>query len=178
MGQNFLLKIGARTVNATLQVPFLRTDLSSQKQETVDSLGLNDIAQVTLTLDRAIPVDGYKANRQTGSFILIDRETNDTMALGMVELKADSVQAIPAVTSSVAPVTSALAISHETAPHSTTSPVLWARLLGWRIVATLITAVIVYALTQNLPLTLAVAGFDCVLKLIAQPLFERWWARK
>jgi sulfate adenylyltransferase subunit 1 len=39
---------------------------------------------VRLTLDRPVAVDAYAENRETGSFILIDRETTDTAALGLV----------------------------------------------------------------------------------------------
>ena len=45
----------------------------------------NDIADVTLRLDRAVAVDPYAENRETGSLILIDRESTDTAALGLVQ---------------------------------------------------------------------------------------------
>ena len=53
-----------------------------------ERLSANDIADVTLTLDRAVAVDAYTANRDTGGFILIDRETTDTAALGLIQADA------------------------------------------------------------------------------------------
>ena len=46
-----------------------------------------------LRLDRPVAVDAYAENRETGSLILIDRETTDTAALGLV--LAPSVEASP-----------------------------------------------------------------------------------
>jgi len=48
------------------------------------SLQLNEIGRVHLTLHRPIAFDPYEKNRQTGSFILIDRMTNITVAAGMI----------------------------------------------------------------------------------------------
>ena len=48
------------------------------------TLGLNEIGVVRLELDRPISFDTYQQNRDTGSFIMIDRFTNATVAAGMV----------------------------------------------------------------------------------------------
>jgi sulfate adenylyltransferase subunit 1 len=47
---------------------------------------MNDIAHVTLNLAQPIFVDPYQRQRATGSFILIDEATHQTVAAGMVEL--------------------------------------------------------------------------------------------
>jgi sulfate adenylyltransferase large subunit len=48
-------------------------------------LKMNDIGEVRITLAQPLFFDAYKANRTTGSFILIDRETNATAAAGMIK---------------------------------------------------------------------------------------------
>jgi bifunctional enzyme CysN/CysC len=48
------------------------------------TLELNEIGVGNLQLDRAIAFDPYKANRDTGGFILIDRISNDTVGAGML----------------------------------------------------------------------------------------------
>ncbi|PMZ47506.1 bifunctional sulfate adenylyltransferase subunit 1/adenylylsulfate kinase, partial [Pseudomonas sp. GW247-3R2A] len=48
------------------------------------SLNLNEIGRVKVSLDAAIALDGYASNRTTGSFIVIDRLTNGTVAAGMI----------------------------------------------------------------------------------------------
>jgi sulfate adenylyltransferase large subunit len=49
------------------------------------ALAMNDIGEVTLNLAQPLFFDSYKTNRTTGSFILIDRETNATAAAGMIK---------------------------------------------------------------------------------------------
>jgi bifunctional enzyme CysN/CysC len=62
-----------------------RIDVNSlHRDESASSLGLNDIGRVQLRTSSPLLVDEYRKNRQTGSFILIDETTNDTVAAGMV----------------------------------------------------------------------------------------------
>jgi sulfate adenylyltransferase subunit 1 len=45
---------------------------------------LNDIARVSLQTSAPLHFDRYRRNRATGSFILIDEQTNNTVAAGMI----------------------------------------------------------------------------------------------
>jgi sulfate adenylyltransferase subunit 1 (EFTu-like GTPase family) len=47
-------------------------------------LGLNDIGRVRLRTSKPLAFDPYSRNRSTGSFILIDEATNDTVGAGMI----------------------------------------------------------------------------------------------
>jgi len=47
-------------------------------------LGPNDIGVVRLAVGTPLAVDPYRANRVTGSFVVIDKHTNATVAAGMV----------------------------------------------------------------------------------------------
>jgi sulfate adenylyltransferase subunit 1 len=48
------------------------------------AVGLNDIVRVQLKTQQPLVADAYRANRDTGSFILIDEATNDTVAAGLI----------------------------------------------------------------------------------------------
>ena len=48
------------------------------------NVGLNDIARITLRTTQPLLVDKYSTNRNTGSIILIDEATNETVGAGMV----------------------------------------------------------------------------------------------
>jgi len=61
-----------------------KVDVNTYEREQVDSLGLNDIASCKMVLTRPIAADKYRENRQTGSFIVIDRITNNTVGAGMI----------------------------------------------------------------------------------------------
>jgi sulfate adenylyltransferase subunit 1 len=81
-GASLFAKIGTATVTATVERIVSRIDPETGKPGPAERLSANDIADVSLRLDR--PVDAYAENRETGSLILIDRETTDTAALGLV----------------------------------------------------------------------------------------------
>ena len=49
-----------------------------------DQLVLNDIARISLRTSKPLFYDAYKRNRQTGSVILIDQHTNETIGAGMI----------------------------------------------------------------------------------------------
>ncbi len=83
-GRPYWLKLGTRTVGATVTAIKHRIDMGTLEPQPAKALNLNDIAVVTLSLDRAIAFDPYKLSRHTGGFILIDRLSNATAGAGTV----------------------------------------------------------------------------------------------
>ena len=61
-----------------------RIDIQTFDPMASDTLGLNDLGRIRLRVSQPLVVDPYRANRTTGSFILIDEATNDTLGAGMV----------------------------------------------------------------------------------------------
>ncbi|GAA4205306.1 sulfate adenylyltransferase subunit CysN [Actinocatenispora rupis] len=62
-----------------------RLDVNSlHRDEAADSLALNEIGRVRLRTTRPLLADEYRRNRTTGGFILIDEQTNRTVAAGMI----------------------------------------------------------------------------------------------
>jgi len=61
-----------------------KIDVNTYNKTKVDKLNLNDIASCRLILTSSIPLDTYEQNKQMGSFIVIDRITNSTVAAGMI----------------------------------------------------------------------------------------------
>jgi bifunctional enzyme CysN/CysC len=84
-GRRYLLKIGAKTVTATINAPKYGIDINTLNDMPAKTLELNQIGVTTLSLDQAIPFDPYDENREMGGFILIDRQTNDTVGLGLID---------------------------------------------------------------------------------------------
>jgi len=63
-----------------------RVDVDTlERQANPAALAMNDIAHVTLALAQPLLVDPYDLNRATGSFILIDEASNQTVAAGMID---------------------------------------------------------------------------------------------
>jgi sulfate adenylyltransferase subunit 1 (EFTu-like GTPase family) len=82
--RRYLLKHTSHTVPAVVSSVDHRVDLSAFQHEPAPTLRMNDIGAVSLYLLRPIAVDLYRDNRSTGALILIDPETNATVAAGMV----------------------------------------------------------------------------------------------
>lgn len=83
-GRSHLLKIGAKTVGASLAAPKYKVDVDTLEHLAAKTLQRNEIGVCNLNLDQAVAFDPYAENRDTGRFILIDRLTNDTIGVGML----------------------------------------------------------------------------------------------
>ena len=84
-GRAYIMKTEGRSATATLAKLRFRINVNNYEQQPADTLALNDIASCNVSLDRAIAFDSYEKNRTTGSFILIDPETNVTAGVGMIK---------------------------------------------------------------------------------------------
>ncbi|MFT3822128.1 MAG: sulfate adenylyltransferase subunit CysN [Rubrivivax sp.] len=83
-GRPYLLKIGTRTVGATVTEPKYKVNVNTLEHLAAKQLELNEIGVCNLSLDRAVPFDAYADNRATGGFIVIDRLSNNTVGAGML----------------------------------------------------------------------------------------------
>lgn len=83
-GQVYLVKSATAITPGRVTAVQYAVDVNTLEQKQVPTLGLNEIGVVGLELDRTISFDPYHQNHDTGSFILIDRFSNATVAAGMV----------------------------------------------------------------------------------------------
>jgi bifunctional enzyme CysN/CysC len=83
-GRPYLLKIGACTVGATVTSLKHKVNVNTLEHLAAKKLDLNEIAICNVGLDRQIPFDPYTENRETGSFVLIDRLNNETVGAGLI----------------------------------------------------------------------------------------------
>ena len=83
--RTYALRHTTREVRARLTRVIDRWNVHTQRRETSHAqLSMTDIGRVSLQLSEPVFADRYADNRATGSFILIDEETNETVAAGMV----------------------------------------------------------------------------------------------
>ena len=83
--RTYLLKHATQTVSARVTAIRHRVNVQTLEQEAVNRLVMNDIGLVEIETLRPIFFDPYEQNRTTGSFILIDADTNATAAGGMIQ---------------------------------------------------------------------------------------------
>ncbi len=84
-GRRYIVKHTTRTAMiGSVEVRY-RIDVETlRRDEQVDTLQLNDLARVHLELSSPLVFDSYRRNRLTGSLIVIDEATNDTVAAGVI----------------------------------------------------------------------------------------------
>ena len=81
----YRIKHTSRTALAKVDEVRYRIDVNSlHRDKEAEGLELNEIGRLRLRLSTSLFVDQYSRNRATGSFILIDESTNDTVGAGMV----------------------------------------------------------------------------------------------
>jgi bifunctional enzyme CysN/CysC len=83
-GRSYWLKLGTRTLSATVTALKHRIDVNNGAHVAARTLELNEIGFCNLSTAQPIAFDPYTANRDTGGFILIDRLTNETAGAGMI----------------------------------------------------------------------------------------------
>jgi bifunctional enzyme CysN/CysC len=83
-GRPCLMKVGTQTVTATVTDIKYQINVNTMEHLAAKKLDLNGIAVCNIALDRVIAFDPYCENRETGSFIFIDRMSNGTAGAGML----------------------------------------------------------------------------------------------
>jgi len=92
-GRRYWLKSGSRRQRVLVE-PKLQLDLKAGSWNDTERLPMNAIGKVHLVFEEQAVFDTYEQNRSTGAFILIDPDTNNTVAGGMITARRSSVSTI------------------------------------------------------------------------------------
>ena len=95
-GRQYLLKLGARTVPASVQEPKYKLGIETMEQLAARTLALNEIGAAVVHTAQPIAFEPYAASRALGGFILIDRLTGATVAAGLIRFalrRSDNIHA-------------------------------------------------------------------------------------
>ena len=84
-GRQYLAKLGARTVGLTMDTPKHRIDIDSGADLPAKTLQLNEIAVANVHFDSTVGYEPYQVDPALGSFIVLDRLTNNTVGAGMID---------------------------------------------------------------------------------------------
>ncbi|MCZ0937155.1 MAG: adenylyl-sulfate kinase [Caldilineaceae bacterium] len=87
-GQWYWLQQSTRRVRASVQELNYRINVDTMHREDAQTLQLNEIGRGQIVTTEPLFFDSYQINRATGSFILIDPQTNNTVAAGMIRDRA------------------------------------------------------------------------------------------
>ena len=83
--RSYLLRLGTAVVNARVTAIKHKIDVNTQAPLAARRLELNEVGYCNIDLDRPLAFERYADNRELGGFILIDRQSNATVACGMLD---------------------------------------------------------------------------------------------
>jgi bifunctional enzyme CysN/CysC len=84
-GRPYLIKLGTKVIGGVFAVPEHRVDVNTLEHLPAEVVAMNEVARVSLRLDRVSAFDPYSTHRELGGFIVIDRLTNTTVGAGMID---------------------------------------------------------------------------------------------
>jgi sulfate adenylyltransferase large subunit len=173
-GNRYRIKVSTASAAATVAGPVRLIEFGNDKEPSqADRLMSNEFGLCQLQLDRPLAMDRYAANRDTGSFILIDPESHDTVAMGLVENKTPSTITSARFNALAGPLLRRLASlmgTHESHARSI------AKAVSWRITGSVDTFVISFAITGSTGLAGTIAGTEVITKILFYYFHERLWA--
>lgn len=83
-GRNYIAKIGTQKTSCQITDIKYKFDINTLNKKPAKNIGLNDICNVTLTLNKEVPFTKFHENKAIGKLILIDTITNQTVGAAMI----------------------------------------------------------------------------------------------
>jgi len=93
-GRRYTLKLGTAVANATVTELKHSFDIDTLQQRPAKQLSCNEIGVGNVSVDRQLAFDPFAQNRDTGAFILIDQETNETAGAGLIHFALRRAQSV------------------------------------------------------------------------------------
>jgi bifunctional enzyme CysN/CysC len=95
-GKQYLFKQTTKTAAGSISTLRYQVDVNTLHRCDSATLQLNEIGRCRISLNQPIAFDGYRRNRQTGAFIIVDRLTNGTVGAGMIMDRSTDQEGRPA----------------------------------------------------------------------------------
>ena len=83
-GRPYAAMIHSKSASVSITEIKHRLDINTGARLAAKTLGLNEIATVNVSFDRAVPFAPYRENKRLGAFILIDKLSNETVGAGII----------------------------------------------------------------------------------------------
>jgi sulfate adenylyltransferase large subunit len=172
-GQSYLFKLATNTATAGIEPGLSAIDLDTRRSVEAASIAQNEVGTCTLKLDRPIAVDRYADCKDTGSFILIEPETYDTVGMGCID-NVSAPRRRPWPAKWMAKQRSAVGgkLTRWTETHARS----FAKAVSWRATGSLDTFVVTLVISGSTKLAGSVAVTEIMTKILIYYFHERIWA--
>ena len=84
IGRSYFMKIGTQQVSATITDIKYKYNINTFEQLSSRAIDMNEIGEMTISLDQPVPFEAFKTCKALGAFVLIDRYSHATVAAGMI----------------------------------------------------------------------------------------------
>lgn len=177
-GSRFIIKLANSSVQAKIASLHHLLDIEDFKPHQAERIPMNGVALVTLAFDKPLVVSDYKTNKMLGGFILIDRFSNETVAIGMIDQTAD-ISALVAPEAVAAPLGFAdrLRLRFEKfagVAGSKARKRVHAE-IAWRALTAAVLFLIAWAISRRPAVALAIAFVDLIARPLLYSLHRRYW---
>lgn len=85
LNEKYLIKINHNILEIKIDTIYFKKDINTFKELNANNAELNDIISCNIVTDRNIVATKYENNKSLGSFLIIDKYTNETLAAGMID---------------------------------------------------------------------------------------------
>lgn len=172
-GHKYLAKLGTRTATATAAPDLTVTDLDQRRKVAAQAIAQNEIGTCMLEFDRPVAVDRYAECKETGSFILIDPESFDTIGMGCIE----QIREPPRRRRSLRRKSKGTNAPRKTLQRWTeTHTRSLAKAVSWRATGSLDTFIVAFVVTRSPKIAASVALTEVITKILIYYFHERAWA--
>ena len=172
-GQKYLAKLGTRTVPATAAADLTVIDLDRQRSVDTQAIAQNEIGTGSLEFERPVAVDRYAECCDTGSFILIDPVSFDTVGMGCIEQLHEPPRRRWTLRGKS---TTANKSEKKSKRWSETRARSLAKAVSWRATGSLDTFIVAFVITRSPKIAGSVALTEIITKVLIYYFHERLWA--
>ena len=85
LNEKYLIKINHNILEIKIDTIYFKKDINTFKELNTNNAELNDIISCNIVTDRNIVATKYENNKSLGSFLIIDKYTNETLAAGIID---------------------------------------------------------------------------------------------
>jgi len=175
-GRSYLIKLATSTVKATVDSTLQVIDIDTRAAAPADRLLINDIGRCVLTLDRPTAVDRYSDNKETGSFIVIDPESYDTVGMGLVEQAKGREARVDRLRTRLGIMVPAKTASLKSQRSSESHIRSIAKAISWRGSGSLDTFLVTLVITGSYSFAGSIAMTEIITKITLYYFHERIWS--
>jgi sulfate adenylyltransferase subunit 1 (EFTu-like GTPase family)/uncharacterized membrane protein len=176
-GRSYLIKAAAATAKANVEPAIKVFDLDTGDGAPADRLFINDIGDCVLTLDRPLALDPYADSKETGSFILIDPESFDTVGMGLVQGTAGEERQTGRLRRALRWILGAASASARKRSSSRESRLRSiVKAVSWRGTGSVDTFIVTFVVTGNYTFAGSVALTEIATKVMLYYFHERVWS--